>query len=80
MIVKVKYAETVNREAQVEVDDEEFLEYANREGDNFETAEEAAQVVGLLKEFLEDGSPHVWQEANDPSCMGYDHDLLEAEL
>lgn len=82
MIVKVKYEETVSREAQVEVDDEEFMLWAN-DGDahNYASPAEAiAAEPGLLKEFLEDGDSYVWQQANDPSGQGYDHTLAEADL
>lgn len=82
MIVKVKYQETVSREAQVEVDDDEFMLWAN-DGDahSYATPEQAiAAEPGLLKEFLKDQPDYVWQQANDPSCMGYDHELLEADL
>jgi len=81
MIVKVKYDETVSREAMVEVDDEEFMLWAN-DGDahSYTTPAEAiAAEPGLLKEFLEDGSVD-WQQANDPSGMGYDQTITEAEL
>lgn len=84
MIVKVKYEETVSREAQVEIDEDEFLAWANDgygEGTGYPTAFAAlSEEPGLLKEWLEDGDADVWQQANDPSCMGYDHTLLEADL
>lgn len=84
MIAKVKYEETIVREAQVEVDEEEFLDWVNGAADAdeaFATVSEALEADSdLLKEFLEDGDPHVWQQASDPSGLGYDQNLLEASL
>lgn len=81
MIVKVQYQETILRQGQVEIDDQEFLEYVNgrlAEGDCPGIEVALDEHAEMLQDFLEDGNPHDWQVANDPSGMGYDHSLLEA--
>lgn len=79
MIIKVRYEETVERRHQVEIDEEEFLEWANEGAvaagrSLYATAADAAP---LLKEFLEAGGDHDWA---DPNSEGYDLELLEATL
>lgn len=86
MIVKVKYEETVERQAQVEVDEDEFMEFANlgyagQGGRPFTSITEAlGEEPNLLKEFFEAGGMDSWAVANDPSGLGYDQNLLEATL
>jgi hypothetical protein len=89
MKVKVKYEETVAREATIDVDEAEFVDWMNNSADNDPPYETMAEIIAedpgwpaQLKEFLDDGDESEWAQAitHDPMAEAYDRRLLDVEL
>lgn len=81
MRVNIKYEETIERTTTFEIDEQDFLEWANEGyGDRgYDTVAAAvAGESGLLKEYLEAGATVEWATAGDG--YGYDQNLLEVTL
>lgn len=81
MRVKVKYTQLIAREGEVELDDDEFLDWVNEEFE-YQTAQEAAEDDPvLIKEFLEaeytpETYPIEWSQDAGPPYM----ELIEGEV